>query len=183
MKKETWKNIDIENLCGRYQVSNLGNVKRTAICKVGWGGEYTIEQERLITPFDNGNGYKVVGFTIREREKKKRKNFYVHRLVATAFIDNPQNKPEVNHKNYNRGDNRAENLEWCTDIENTNYSKEHMRHPIKKISGIRYKGGKYEVEITHGGKAYYCGRYWEFEDAVKARTNKLKELGVDEKYY
>jgi len=183
MKKEIWKNIDIENLCGRYQVSNLGNVKRTAICKVGWGREYILEQERLMTPFDNGNGYKVVSFSVYDGEKKKRKNFYVHRLVANAFIDNPQNKPEVNHKNYNRGDNRVENLEWCTDIENTNYSKEHMRHPIKRTGGIRYKRGKYEVEISHGGKAHYCGRYWDFEDAVKARINKLKELGVDEKYY
>ena len=183
MNTEIWENIEIDNLRGEYQISNYGNVKRTKILKAGFGRSYELEKERMLTPFDNGHGYKVIGLPVQDGEKRKTKNFYVHRLVAQAFIENPQNKPEVNHKNYNRGDNRAENLEWCTDIENTNYSKEHMCHPIKRTSGIRYKRGKYEVEISHDGKAHYCGRYWDFEDAVKARINKLKELGVDEKYY
>lgn len=183
MKKEIWENVDIENVRGEYQISNYGNVKRTKIFKAGFGRTYILEQEKMLTPFDNGHGYKVVGIPIQDGEKIKTKNFYVHRLVAQAFIENPQNKTEVNHKNYNRSDNRVENLEWCTSVENVNYSKIHQRHPVKKASGIRYKKGKYEVEISHGGTLHYCGRYWEYEDALKARINKLKELGVEEKYY
>ena len=182
--KEEWKDIEIENLCGRYQVSNLGNVKRIAICKAGFCGNYILEQERLMKPFNNGHGYQVVSFAIQDGEKKKRKNYYVHRLVANAFIENPLNKPEVNHKNYIREDNRVENLEWCTDKENTNYSKDHLAHTRKNTSGIRLKNNKYEVGVYHKRKQYYCGRYATYEEALEVRNKKLEELGAFyEKHY
>lgn len=180
---EKWKNIKIENLLNEYQISDYGNIKRVKINKLCYGKPYVIEKEKTLKPFDNGNGYKVISLVVKDGEKRKRKNFYIHRLVAQAFIPNPQNKPEVNHLNYDRGDNRAVNLEWTTDAENTNYSKFNMRHPRKKISGIRYKQNKYEVEVSHGGKLHYCGRYKKYEDAIKARITKLKELGVNEQYY
>lgn len=181
---EEWRNIDIKNLLGEYQVSNMGRVKSTKIYKVANGKTFEVDRELIMTPFDNGSGYKVVCFTLLDEGKRKRKNFYVHRLVAQAFIKNPQNKPAVNHKNYNRGDNRVRNLEWCTDKENTDYSRIHATHPRSDTSGIRFKYGKYEVGVYHCGKQFYCGRFWEYEDALDARNKKLTELGAyDEKHY
>ena len=117
-----------------------------------------------------------MGLGIREEGKVKRKNYYVHRLVAKAFIPNPLNKPEVNHKDYDRSNNSVSNLEWCTDKENTSYSACHMANTRKEISGIRHRNGKYEVEISHHSKLHYVGRFWDYEDALEARNNKVKEL-------
>lgn len=88
-----------------YEVSNLGNVRNR---KTG----------RVLRPGRQKDGYLLVGLCKDGKEKK----FLVHRLVATAFISNPDNKLQVNHINGNKTDNRVENLEWNTDSENQKHS-------------------------------------------------------------
>ena len=73
-----------------------------------------------INPRPTKNGYMRV--YCRQMSTGKRKDLYVHRLVAKYFIPNPDNKNVVNHKNCQRDDNRAENLEWCTTRENIGYA-------------------------------------------------------------
>ena len=104
---EKWKNINEE-----YEISNLGKVRRTAK-----GKTYYLNPEKL------KKGYLRV--SIWENGIRNRK--LVHRLVAEAFIPNPENKSQVDHINNNTSDNRAENLRWVTPKENIHHSIEQNR--------------------------------------------------------
>ncbi len=97
---------DIEK---NYYVDELGNV----FCDKKYTGNHNGELRKLKSGMNNG-GYLHVVLTIN----KKRYNKYVHRLIAQAFIPNPENKPCVNHINGIKTDNRVENLEWATQLEN-----------------------------------------------------------------
>lgn len=104
---ETWK--DIKGWEGKYQVSNLGRVKSLNYCNTG--------NPSILKTGTDCNGYLKV--TLYRNNKGKTYN--VHRLVAEAFIPNPQCFPEVNHKDETRTNNNVENLEWCTRQYNLNY--------------------------------------------------------------
>lgn len=112
--KEEWKDINrFENL---YQISNLGRVKslpKTVEYKDGRVFNY---KEKIIVPHINSAGYLTIGLA----KDKKKISKQIHRLVAEAFIPNPENKPCIDHINTNRIDNRIENLKWCTYKENVN---------------------------------------------------------------
>lgn len=124
---EVWKAI--EGYEGTYEVSSHGHIRsttRTRMVKNRYGGhnERTdVGQE--ITPVDNGNGYLYVTL----RKNGKRKNFYVHRLVAAAFCENEGRGDVINHKDLNKKNNHADNLEWCTQRENVLFSANSMRKP------------------------------------------------------
>ena len=83
------------------------------------GDVISIKSNKSLRSYDNGHGYKTVCLCI----DGKPKTYYVHRLVASAFVENPNDYPEVNHIDEDRGNNRAENLEWCTSKYNKNYGR------------------------------------------------------------
>ena len=99
MDQEIWK--DIIGYEGLYQVSNFGRIK-------------SLRQNRIMKSSPNEKGYLKIGLTKGKEYKTKK----VHRLVAQAFIPNPENKLEINHINHIRNDNRVENLEWITRKDN-----------------------------------------------------------------
>ena len=86
------------------------------------------------------------------------------------FIENPENKPEVNHKDFNRQNNKLENLEWVTHRENSLYSRDNMkkRHHCKTNSGERYISKSKDAYIVYLDGKYY-GRYKTLEDAITKR--------------
>lgn len=114
---EEWK--PIEGYEGCYEVSNMGRIKSVSRFHNNNGSGW-IRKERILKQYQAGacEYYKVDLY-----QNCKRKKFAVHRLVALAFVENPQPSTfkVVNHKNENRLDNRAINLEWCTDKYNSNY--------------------------------------------------------------
>ena len=79
---------------------------------------YGTDKPKVLTHMKTDNGYHVVNLLINGHEKL----FYVHRLVASAFIENPDNKPEVNHKDGDKDNNKDTNLEWVTESENIQHA-------------------------------------------------------------
>lgn len=113
--EEIWK--DIKGYEGVYQVSSFGNVRsytRRVLYPSGRPHTYT---GKLVKQEKTKDGYRRVQLSKDSVDKK----FSVHRLVAETSIENPNNFPQVNHKDENRENNRLENLEWCSASYNINY--------------------------------------------------------------
>lgn len=138
---EIWK--DIPGYEGIYQVSNMGRVRsidRRRLVKNCYGRmSYRTDKGREIAQTDNGNGYLIVSL-----RKDVRKNHYVHRLVADAFCVRTDNAANVvNHKDYDKANNHADNLEFVTVKENIVYSRDRMCRPHKSKptkTGEKYIG-------------------------------------------
>lgn len=126
MDKEIWK--DIPGYEGCYQASNLGNIKSIPRYVSNHTGMLLVK-EKLITQRKNKQGYMICYLS----KNAKDECFRVHRLIAKTFIPNPENKPQVNHIDGNKSNNRLENLEWCTNSEN-------QIHAFK--NGLNYVTGR-----------------------------------------
>lgn len=123
---ETWKTI--KDWEGLYEVSNLGRVK-------------SLRRNIILKPRPNKTGY----IRVMLCNDNKRKELFIHKLVAEAFIPNPENKPQVDHLNTNILDNNVNNLRWCTQSEN-------IRNPItyERQAKSRYK----KVQCVETGKTF-----------------------------
>ena len=123
LKNEQWK--DVDGYDGMYQVSDLGRVRSLKYGKV-----------RVLRFGKNHKGYLQISLY----KDRKIKRFYVHRLVANAFIPNSdENKTQINHKNEIKSDNRVSNLEYCTASYNLSYNGLRYRrhHPQPKRTKIK----------------------------------------------
>ncbi len=113
--QEIWK--DVVGYEGIYQVSSLGNLKSCDMYVLARNGKRRKVKGKILKKRYMPNGY--VQYVLCKDGVKK--YFYAHRLVATAFISNENNLPQVNHKNEDKKDNNVDNLEWCDQIYNNLY--------------------------------------------------------------
>lgn len=109
---EIWSPIN--GFDGEYEISSFGRVK-------------SLKSGIILRQYEDRGGYLEVH--LRKHSKKYHKK--IHRLVAEAFLPNPNNYLEVNHKDENKKNNRFDNLEWCTHQYNSTYNDKHIKHGIK----------------------------------------------------
>jgi len=158
--EEIWKPIEnYEN----YSVSTFGQVRNNATGKILKGN-------------DNGHGH----FKISLWKNGIEKQLQIHRLVALAFIPNPEDKPEVDHKNNDGTNNRIENLRWATRQENGR----NIRIPSNNTSGVKgvywcKSREKWKASIKIDGIYVHLGCYNTIEEATLARqTSANQAFGV-----
>lgn len=123
MEEEIWK--PIKNYEGIYEVSNFGNIKSLSRkVKVGIkNNDFATRKEKILSQTSRKDGYKRASLS----KNKKTKSYYVHRLVAEAFVDNLNKDKYINHKDENKSNNNANNLEWCSFEYNINYGTRNKR--------------------------------------------------------
>jgi len=140
---EHYKNLSLEDLDGEewrvvegwnymYSVSNLGRLKRRkrVVCNGKYNDKSSIQirNEKILHQHRDAGGYVRAKFCINSNTTTVK----VHRIVASAFIENPEKKPQVNHISGVRDDNRVENLEWVTRCENIQHSFKFLNRQVLK---------------------------------------------------
>lgn len=155
--QEIWKPID--GFEDKYAISNKGNVMSLNYANHGY--------QKLLTPKVNNKGYEWVEL----RHCLKIKQCLVHRLVASAFVENPNGYGLINHKDENPRNNSAENLEWCTQKYNVNYSLN--LHPDRNRHKNDTKHAKPLVRIGLNGERVECGKL-----SVYCRENNLNSWSI-----
>lgn len=174
--EEIWRPIEYEG----YEISNLGRVKSYKYDKVNG---------KIMKPYKDSKGYLQIDLQLDGRKRKNRKHLAVHRLVAKAFIPNPNNLPQVNHKDENKENNRVDNLEWCTNEYNCRYGTHAERigakqrkivysvdknGNIEKFDGLRVAAramtgnpkanGSVISQVIKGERPSAYGRKWFYDD-------------------
>lgn len=170
--KEIWK--DIEEYEGKYQVSNLGRVKSLLFIN----GNIIKKREKILKELGEN---KYLHVTLWKNHKGK--NYSVHQLVAKAFIENPNNYKEINHKDENIRNNKADNLEWCDHKYNINYGtrtkkvKEKMQVSVVQYDlngnfikewdcmndAIRFYNNKHIVDVCKGKRISANNYIWKYD--------------------
>lgn len=173
LEGEIWK--DIPNYEGLYKVSNLGrfiSLKREVVGHNG--GKYEIKDRIFYGNLNKHNGYLYIHLS----QNGKGHGFRAHKIVALVFIPNPNNYPIINHKDENKQNNRADNLEWCDSRYNANYG-----NARKKLSAslVKSKGVKV-IQKDKSGKI--IAKYNSIQEAERATGVQHQLIGkvVNKKY-
>ena len=151
---------------GLYEVSNTGQVRSLNRYVKGKGKSYRLQKGKMLSPIKNKDGYLQVNLCCNGKNKM----FLVHRLSAQAFLPNPDNLPEINHKDEDKTNNIVDNLEWCDRSYNNNYGTRK-----DKVRESKLKSGYW----TGLSKDEYIKKYYE-ENKESIKKYKKK---YNHKYY
>lgn len=163
---EIWR--DIKGFEGLYQVSNLGRVK--SLPKYTYSRGYPqLRKEKILRPGYTGKNRCYATVVLNDG-----KGYKVHRLVAQAFIPNPDNLPQVNHKDENPFNNCADNLEWCTNQYNVNYSARPLSAEHRKKISNANSGKRRTAEQVQAMRDRAVLRYKDVNEHIKT-SNAIRE--------
>ena len=153
LDKEIWS--DVKGMEGYYKISNHGRVKSFITTR-----QIITDEFIILKPFKSSKNYLCVSLF--------RKDYRIHRLVAEHFIPNPNNLPQVNHKDKNKANNHISNLEWINNRENMVHAYD------SKFPGIyETKSGNFALKIFFNKKQQHIGTYKSKESALEARLKFL----------
>tara|TARA_B100000676_G_scaffold93168_1_gene92945 strand:- start:2718 stop:3314 length:597 start_codon:yes stop_codon:yes gene_type:complete len=187
--KEIWK--DVVDFEGYYEVSNKGNVrlnKNVLKKRDGRGCSHKVGKNLALRKSSvnigpHGNKYTYCHIILRNG--KKQKDEYIHRMVAKAFIPNPNNKPFVDHVNGDRSNNCVENLRWCTRSENgANRKKQNKRKTgqtsskykgVQRLKGEDHANKPWKMTLSHQNKLY-SQTFKTEKEAAQAYNEKALEI-------
>lgn len=168
---EEWR--DVPGYEGLYLISDAGRI-------------WCVRLGRALTPKKSAHGYRSVDLS----KNGVKRRFYIHRLVARAFLPDPgPERQEINHRDLDKANNRAVNLEWVTHAENQRHAYKNGRTDFRRalradnktgIAGVVSRGGGYQVCIGHNGVRRCLGTYESLEEARAVRAEAEKELMADE---
>ena len=181
-KKRKW--ADIKGYEGIYQISNFGEVKSLA----RYDGNNIFREEIYMKPILSCKGYCVV--TLRKNGEEKQK--FIHRLVAQAFIPNPNNYPMINHKDEDKTNNFVDNLEWCDVTYNNNYGTrlskvtKKLGHPViaknvltgeeeffysinMALNKLNMSRNQHIIDVIKGKRKTCCNRVWRYASEQEIR--------------
>lgn len=141
--------LSVKNFEGYYEVNENGVVR--SVDRLIWNGKgYLLKKGQIIKQQENKKGYKVCYLS----KNSKQKTCLVHRLVANAFIPNPNNYEQINHIDCNKSNNNVNNLEWCSNLQN-------QRHAI--ANGLMHRSDN-------------CGRKKIKVEKIDIKTKKVLEV-------
>lgn len=169
LEGELWKTIPS---FPEYMVSNMGRVKRLAFNKRIGNNSLQYRPERLLTPRER-NGYLVVTLSQNYHSGAH----YIHRLVALAFIPNPNNLPEIDHIDTNRKNNNVINLRWCSRKENANNpitkrKQSSMRKGVKR--GPMQMETKKKIGLAHKGRHHSVSHMQHYLESCRWRYKPIR---------
>ncbi|WP_202980718.1 HNH endonuclease [Alteromonas sp. RKMC-009] len=162
---------------------NVKQVKETGMPIPGYENLYEVSSlgrvsnyRKIMKTYSINSGYQAVKLS----KDGKKKSFLVHRLIATAFVPNPENKPVVNHIDGNKLNNAASNLEWVTTAENLQHARDTglktYNNPstgLKLGTKSKYRNvtwdkskNKWQAVVRHNGKNHFLKRFDSEEDAA-----------------
>lgn len=159
---EEWKNVIIDGwIKTKYAISSYGRLKNII--------------DNHFIPQKNDKGYRRVTINAKVNGKTKYYTLSIHRLVATAFLPNPEKLPYVNHKDENKANNFVNNLEWCTEAYNVNYGSSTDRNRISQQRPITcIFGNKKATYISAHKAAELCNCSWvSIAEVVRGKKKRL----------
>lgn len=156
MKNEVWK--PIKRYDGKYDISNFGRVRSFKTRN---------RKPKILKQYKEANGYMRLGVS----HNAKRDHISVHREVGIYFIPNPDNKPNINHKDGNRENNHYSNIEWCTQSENIQHAYDTGLRPFDKKGEAHHNSKLTEKDVLSIKK--------DLKEGIKSQSDIAKDYPVD----